>query len=194
MAYTNSINSSDIAQIEAITAWWSREMEDKARYEGWNVYLVTFMFNQIPGTAATKLKEMQNNVSRFYSKMITHVVRKPNSIYYLHKRPKMLAAPDYPVFKHEKKNFAEVRVNDGLHMHAILGMPLKSRLKKETISMHVERKHHTYIKTPLREIHFKPIEANMKEVTDYALKTIKRGTCRWEDILILPKSPSELSD
>ena len=85
-------------------------------------------------------------------------------------------------------------MNDGLHMHAILGMPLKSRFKNETISMHVERKRHTYIKTPLREIHFKPIEADMTKVTDYALKTIKRGTCRWEDILILPKSPSELSD
>jgi hypothetical protein len=106
----------------------------------------------------------------------------------------MLAAPDYPVFKHEKKNLAEVRVNDGLHMHAILGMPLKSRLKKETISMHVERKRHAYIKTRLREVHFVPIEADMDEVTDYALKTIKRGKCRWEDILILPKSPSELAD
>ena len=194
MAQRISLNSSETALIEAITAWWSKEMEDKARYEGWNVYLVTFMFNHIPGTAATKLKTMQDSVSRFYSKMITHVVRKPNSIYCLHKRPKMLVAPDYPVFKHEKKNLAEVRVNDGLHMHAILGMPLKSRFKNETISMHVERKRHTYIKTPLREIHFKPIEADMTKVTDYALKTIKRGTCRWEDILILPKSPSELSD
>jgi hypothetical protein len=106
----------------------------------------------------------------------------------------MLAAPDYPVFKHEKKNLAEVRVNDGLHMHAILGMPLKSRLKKETISMHVERKRHAYIKTHLREVHFVPIEPDMDEVTDYALKTIKRGKCRWEDISILPKSPSELAD
>ena len=79
MAQRISLNSSETALIEAITAWWSKEMEDKARYEGWNVYLVTFMFNHIPGTAATKLKTMQDSVSRFYSKMITHVVRKPNS-------------------------------------------------------------------------------------------------------------------
>ena len=74
----------------------------------------------------------------------------------------MVAPPDYPVFKHEKISLAQARVNDGLHMHAILGIPLKSRLK-EDIESHVERKPHAYIKAPLRKIHFASIEGNMEE-------------------------------
>jgi hypothetical protein len=104
----------------------------------------------------------------------------------------MIAGPDYPVFKHEKISLAAARVNDGLHMHAILGMPLKSRLK-ESVSPHVDGKRHVYIKAPLRKIRFDPIEGEMEHVTDYALKAIKRGRSRWEDLLFFPKSPSELS-
>ena len=167
-------------------------MEERVRYDGWNAYLVTFMFNHIAGRPATKLKIMQDSVSRFYAIMVRRVVRKPNSIYQLHKRPIMVAPPDYPVFKHEKISLAQARVNDGLHMHAILGIPLKSRLK-EDIESHVERKPHAYIKAPLRKIHFASIEGNMKNVADYALKAIRRGRCSWEDLLFLPKSRSELS-
>ena len=105
----------------------------------------------------------------------------------------MVSTPDYPIFKHKKISLVEVRVNDGLHMHAILGVPLKSRLKEELAS-HVARKPHAYIKAPLRNIHFAPIEGNMTDVVGYVTKTIRRGRCRWEDILFLPKSPSELVD
>ena len=193
MMQSKSMKPQEIALVELITTWCSREMEERAQYDGWNIYLVTFTFNHIPSRPAVKLKIMQDSVCRFYSTLIKHVVRKPNSIRHMHKRPRMIAAPDYPVFKHEKISLAEARVNDGLHMHAILGMPLKSRLK-ESVSTHVDGRRHAYIKTPLRRIHFVPIEGNMENVTDYALKAIKRGRCSWEDLLFLPKSPSELSD
>ena len=49
-----------------------------------------------------------------------------------------------------------------------------------------------YIKSPLRNIDFQPIENNIKGVTDYAMKAVKHRRCRW-DALFLPKSPSELS-
>jgi hypothetical protein len=193
MSQWKSMKPHENAFVECITTWWSREMEERAQYQGWNTYLVTFTFNPIAGDrAAPKLKIMQNSVCRFYSTLIKHVVRKPNSIYQMHKRPRMIAAPDYPVFKHEKISLAEARVNDGLHMHAILGVPLKSRLK-ESVSTHVDGRRHAYIKTPLRNIHFEYVEHDMDHVVDYALKAIKRGRCSWEDLLFLPKSPSELS-
>jgi hypothetical protein len=104
----------------------------------------------------------------------------------------MITAPDYPVFKHERISLPAATVNDGLHMHAILAVPLKSRLK-EDIASHVARKTFLYIKSPLRNIDFQPIENNIKGVTDYAMKAVKHRRCRWEDVLFLPKSPSELS-
>jgi hypothetical protein len=192
MTRLNSMTSNDVAFVETVTAWWSREVEERVRDHEWNAYLVTFMFNHIPGSPASKLKLMQDSVSRFYSKLITRVVRQPNAIEQLFNRPRMMVAPDYPVFKHDKIGIEAATVNDGLHVHAILVVPLKSRLKEDVVS-HVARKSRLYIKKPLHNIHFQPIENNTYGVTDYVMKSIKRGSCRWEDVLFLPKSPSELS-
>ena len=187
-----SIKPNDVAIVEAVTSWWSQEMEDRVTLHGWNTYLVTFMFNHIPGPSAVKVKLMQDSVCRFYSKLVTRVVRKPNSIHQLFNRPRMITAPDYPVYKHKKIGLAAATVNDGLHMHSILAIPLKSRLK-EDIGSHVARKPYLYRKLPLRRIEFKPVETDLFRVTDYIMKSVKRGRCRWEDVVFLPKSPSELS-
>jgi hypothetical protein len=168
-------------------------MEERVILHGWNTYLVTFMFNHIPGPPPKKLKMMQDSVCRFYSKLVTRIVRKPNSIYQLVNRPRMITAPDYPVFKYEKIILPAATVNDGLHMHSILAVALKSRLK-EDIASHVACRSFLYIKSPLRNIDFQPIENNIKGVTDYAMKAVKHRRCRWEDVLFLPKSPSELSE
>jgi hypothetical protein len=194
MTRLNSMTSNDIAMVEAVTAWWSREVEDRVRYDGWNAYLVTFMFHPIfpDGRREVRLKAMQDNICRFYSNLVTRVVRKPNSPLNLHKRPRMIAAPDYPVFKHTKIGIEAATINDGLHVHAILVVPLKSRLKVD-VSTHVDQKPYLYVKPPLRNIHFEPIENNAKRVTDYMMKSVKRGRCRWEDVFLLPKSPTELS-
>jgi hypothetical protein len=192
MARHYPMKPSDVAFMETIISWWSREMEDKVQLHGWNPYLVTFMFNHIPGGPAAKLKMMQDRVCRFYSKLVTRVVRKPNSPAQLFNRPRMICAPDYPVFKYEKISLKAATVNDGLHLHSILAVPLKSRLKEDLIS-HVERMKRLYIKPPLRSINFAPIVDNTYGVTDYAMKTVKHGRCRWEDVFFLPKSSSELS-
>jgi hypothetical protein len=187
-----SMKPNEVAIVEAINSWWSREMEDRATLHGWNTYLVTFMFNHISGPSAVKLKLMQDSVCRFYSKLVTRVVRKPNSIHQLFNRPRMITAPDYPVYKHKKIGLQAAAVNDGLHMHSILAIPLKSRLK-EDIASHVARKPFLYRKLPLRSIEFRPVETDLFLVTDYIMKSVKRGRCRWEDVLFLPKSSSELS-
>ena len=144
-----SLKSDDVALVEHIISWWSREMEERVILHGWNAYLVTFMFNHIPGSPPKKLKLMQDSVCRFYSKLVTRIVRKPNSIYQLVNRPRMITAPDYPVFKHKKIGLQVASVNDGLHMHSILAVPLKSRLK-EDIASHVARKSYLYIKASSR--------------------------------------------
>ena len=106
---------------------------------------------------------MQDSASRFYSKLITRIVRQPNAIEQLFNRPRMMVAPDYPVFKHDKIGLQAATVNDGLHLHAILAVPLKSRLKEYVVS-HVERKPYLYLKAPLRNIHFEPFESNTRRV------------------------------
>jgi hypothetical protein len=138
MRKLNSMSSNDVAFVETVTSWWSKEMEERVRDHGWNAYIVTFTFNHIPGQPATKLKMMQDCVCRFYSKMVTRVVRKPNSMHQLFNRPRMMTAPDYPVFKHEKIGLAAATVNDGLHLHSILALPLKATERGNRIPRRAE--------------------------------------------------------
>ena len=56
-----SMKPKEVAVVEAITSWWSREMENRVTLHGWNVYLVTFMFNHIPDPTAVKVKLMQDS-------------------------------------------------------------------------------------------------------------------------------------
>jgi hypothetical protein len=138
------LNSQEVAFIEIITLWWSREIEERVTKDGRNAYLVTFMFNHLSGLPAERLKIMQDSVCRFYSTLVTRIVRKPNSIHQLFLRPRMLTVPDYPVFKYGKIGLREATVNDGLHMHSLLSVPLNSRLKVDIIS-HVAEKSRLYI-------------------------------------------------
>jgi hypothetical protein len=190
--YDNFRNVNDYAFLEEVVSWWSGKIEERVVRHGWNAYIVTFMFNRIPGEFSVKLKMMQDSARRFYSTLLTRVVRKPNSLSQLFNRPLMMAVPDYPVHKRDKMRLRDVRLNDGLHFHAILAVPSESRLKRD-IGSHVEQYSGLYIKAPVQRIHVKMIEKGAVRATDYAMKSLKRRRCSWEDVLVLPKSPCEFA-
>jgi len=188
--YDNFYNVSDGIFVDDVILWWSKKIRQTVKRNGWNAYFVTFMYSHISGGPAVKIKMMQDSVCRFYSTLLTRVVRKPNSLSQLFNRPLMMAVPDYPVYKHDKMRLQDVKVNDGLHFHAILAVPSESRLKQD-VGSHVEQYSRLYIKPPLWRIHVEMIERGTKRTVDYGMKSIKRRTCRWDDVLVLPKSPSE---
>jgi len=166
-------------------------VESKVTREGWNAYLMTFMFHPIPGGRQAKLQTMSDAVYRFYATFLTRVVRKPNSPFHSGERPLLFAAPDYPVQKRKKQSPSDFALNDGLHFHGILAVPLKSRLKEDVIS-HIQSRFATYVKNPLKRIDAVLIENQSGFVTDYALKSLKRSRFNWDDVMILPKSRAEI--
>jgi hypothetical protein len=178
-------------QTRTLIAGYIKIMDQKIRRYGWNAYLVTFMFNQIPGGRAARLKSMSDTLHRFYATFLTRVVRKPQSPFQLSERPLFITVPDYPVPKHDKQKLADITINGGLHMHAILAVPWESRLKQDVIT-HVDQYAQLYIKEPLRRVNIGLIENNINRVGDYVFKSIKKGRCDWDDVVILPKSTSEV--
>ena len=169
----------------------AQTIKERVKKQGWNAYLVTFMFHPIPGGSKTKIQIMSEALYGFYSKFLTRVVRNPHSAFQLSNRPLFYALPDYPVFKHNKQSRSDVFINDGLHVHAILAVPLKSRLKSDAKG-HIQEHRDIYTKHPLRRIHVKEIEHSFGRVCDYAFKAIKKGRFSWDDLIVLPKSRSEL--
>ena len=166
-------------------------IEHKMERDGWNGYLVSFMFHPIPGATTTKLQIIGEALYRFYATFLTRVVRKPNSVFQLNQRPILIAAPDYPVPKHRKQKISDVTVNDGLHMHVLLVVPWDCRLKEDVIT-HLQKHDVLYRKAPVRRINVQPIEEKLGFVVDYVFKSVKKRRVAWDDVILLPKSSCEL--
>jgi hypothetical protein len=69
---------------------FEKMIERKMIRDGWNGYLVSFMFNPMPGATTTKLQIMGEALYRFYATFLTRVVRNPNSVFQLSQRPLLI--------------------------------------------------------------------------------------------------------
>ncbi len=103
----------------------------------------------------------------------------------------MLLFPDFPVCKREKKSIEDVSINDGLHYGGIALTPPVSRFHT-TLDAHFRNEQNRYVNDKLARIHVEPIEWNAAHAMDYVAKNYKRGRVSDEDIIILPKTRSEL--
>ena len=187
----NSMDSSS-EEVRLYIKCFAELIEKRVTGDGWNAYFMTFMFHPLPGSTQAKLQSMKDAVYRFYSTFLTRVVRKPKSVFHAGDRPLLFAAPDYPVPKRKKQSPSDFAINDGLHFHGIIVVPLKSRLKEDLIG-HIQSRFLTYVKSPLKRIETVLIENRVGFVTDYAFKSVKRNRFRVDDVIVLPKSRAEIA-
>ncbi len=160
----------------------------------WKAYLITFMFNSLPGSTEGKLWQMTKEIEHFYTNLITRIIRKPSQKSNLERCPRLVAFPDLPVSKGSKTALADVAVNDGLHFHGVLLVPVKSRLKCD-LKVHINANRRLYIGNhgQLRDVHLKKIAFDPKGVSDYVFKLWKRNPEFAEWLVVLPRSQSELA-
>jgi hypothetical protein len=189
---TTATHSSQAEQMRLKIKAFKELIEWRMKRDGWNGYLLSFMFHPVPGATRSKLEIMGEAIYRFYATFLTRVVRNPNSIFQMSQRPLLIVAPDYPVPKHQKQKLSDVTVNDGLHMHGLLVVPWECRLKKDVVT-HLQEHGALYRKAPLRRIDVQPIEDRLGFVVDYVFKSVKKGRVSWDDVILLPKSSSELN-
>jgi hypothetical protein len=134
---------------------------------------------------------MHEEVEIFYRKLITHVERDPRLNKNADKLPRGVFFPDVPAYKRRKQGLRDVTVNDGLHMHGVLVIPEKSRLKI-SLDEHVLENYHKYRSHKMYRIDVGPTDARVVYTTDYAGKALKTPRFDQDDILILPKTTGEL--
>jgi hypothetical protein len=146
------------------------------------------MFKPLPNGGTTI--QMNHEIERIYSTLIKRVVRKPRSPFQSHLRPFLIVVPDFPVRKRQKQPFNDVSINDGFHMHGILLMPPKSRLKEDLLS-HFKEQERLYVKNRLLRLDVKPIDHNLFRVVGYVFKSVKTRKVTLNDVLIFPKSRGE---
>jgi hypothetical protein len=156
---------------------------------GWSGYLMTFLFNSLSGSQVKMNREMKSEIEGVYGSFLTRSIRRPHSIGA--RKPVLIACPDWPVPKKQKKSLSEIRTNGGLHHHGILLVAPADRHHrlKVPIEQHFADQQAYYT----REQYLKSVEAipfsakDSDKVTDYVLKGLKTGRIDEEEaLLILP--------
>ena len=187
-------NSKNYQHILEVIAGYTEWVEERLTDGKSKVYLITFQFNHLGRSTKATLVSMQREIERFYSVLLTRIVRRPKRKSQQRNLPILIAVPDSPVDKHQAiATVADISANLGLHFHALLLMPRKSRLKTG-LRKHIRTNRACYFGNSglLRQIHARRVRHVEGRVVDYVFKHVKRQTYSLDDVLIMPRSRSEL--
>ena len=166
---------------------WLQEWLD----QGWDGYLFTFMFNQLPGSRRAMVHQMHQQLERWYGRLATRTVRKTRSPVWVPFLPKGIFVPDLPVPKRSKLGIREVSINDGLHMHGVVVANRWARIP-ETLDVYFEENLGKFLTNKLRHIDVQGIMNRTEYAAGYGMKGFKRPTFSEDHILVLPRTLSEL--
>jgi hypothetical protein len=103
--------------IQGHVQWIQRYLD-----QGWDGYLFTVNFNDLPGKRDTKIIQMHQEVTRLYGRLATRMIRKPRSPKWARWLPIGIFICDMPVPKSrkgQKSTIADVSINDGLNIHGL---------------------------------------------------------------------------
>lgn len=159
---------------------------------GYEPFYVNFMFKPLYGSPKAIMAQMHDALENdFYSKYCTCFHRDPLSPKAQQYLPRLILIPDGPVPKDEKQTLRSLVFNDGgKHFNGPLLAPERSRFTGDVVK-HIHRYQGRFSGERIERIHVTAIR-DIERVADYAVKTLKRFRVDEADILILPRSPSEL--
>lgn len=157
---------------------------------GWKAYFVTLQYRPLPGDMKVKMSLMNREADRVGKFVMSRLYRNPKNVPD-ELQPIWYVFPDFPVHKKEKVSLHEVTINDGLHQHAIVLIPVSGTRTKLRLAKHFKEHQHEYVfageDTPLALVHAKRIaqeEPDLQKVVSYALKAIKNGHAEIDDIYV----------
>ncbi|WP_166299310.1 hypothetical protein [Bradyrhizobium sp. 2S1] len=175
------------SEIEAFHNWIVR----KGRFHERNWHL-NFMFKQLPSKETAIKAMMRDEVERVYSILLPREVRRPHSCFAERQMPIFVGCPDLPVLKRDKVTRRLVIANSGWHFNGVLVLSSFSRGKFDP-ETDFERVRHLFCPAERRLERIEPTRIAYGSMADYSMKALKNGHVDWDDILILPKSQSELA-
>ena len=168
--------------IQGHAQWVQRFLD-----QGWDGYLFTVNFNELPGKRDTKIIQMQREVTRLYGRLAIRMIRKPRSPKWAPLTPMGIFIPDKPIPKSrqdQKSTIADVSINDGLHMHGIVLGNRWGRIRVP-LDQYFEENAAKYVKGKIRNIDVQRITHEPGYVVGYALKSLLKRTASTDDILVL---------
>ncbi len=171
--------------ITACTQW-----AYKLVLSGWKLYYVNFMFEPFRGPPAAIIPKMRRGIHKFYGRFCTEFVHDGRATSEQEHMPRFWLFPDLPVHKNDRNSLREVTINGGLHYNGPLLIRPVSRFLECPIKYLVENQG-TYARHGIERIHIK-VGGDIAGLADYAAKNIKYDRTNEEDIIVLPRSVTEL--
>lgn len=161
--------------------------------QGFEPYMLTLMFNPIHGSADIQLSTMQKEATWLYGRLLTRAFRSPNEVP-LADLPLWIVCPDYPVPKSHKQPLRDVSINDGRHLQGAVMCPPTSRLKKPfNLDLAERASDFSGPGRTMARIHVQRIYTTPEVAFDYVFKALDRGRVTGDDILVLPRTHSEMT-
>jgi len=181
-------NNRHIQQLLQAYGQW---VHDHMAY-GWHGYLLSFMFSEIHDLNTPRMEIMKKHLGWFYGRLAKASVPKASSPKWSPFLPQVVLAPDLPVPKHSKVQLRDVTINSGLHWHGVvLVNPLAPKLPGN-LDVHINENLSKYLVGSIRTIGVEPITHDPVYVTGYGMKGLKRRSFFEDEILIFPRTVSEL--
>jgi hypothetical protein len=137
---------------------------------------------------------MEDEIDRVYRTLVPHVERFPTSPAGSKRVPLLVAFPDYPIRKLDRFSTLDVKINEGLHYHAIILVHTESRLKVG-LDIHIKEHGSRYVREwdALRTIHIQPInDSTAKTAVGYGFKALQWRIPDSDRIFVRPRAVSEL--
>jgi len=160
--------------------------------DGFEGSLLTFMFKDLKGSEDARKAQMEREVVRIYSLLLTRFCKRPTNTN-IGELPFFIGCVDWPVHKKVKKAINGITHNDGMHFGGIYMVPPKNRTAMNLEDV-VDRTMNPIMRGGmLTNIHVKPIRDTPRKAAGYVLKSFDRLRIGSKEILILPRTHSEMS-
>jgi len=132
-----------------------------------NGVYINFMFEPLHVPTAELVPKMRKGIHKFYGRFCTEFIHNGRAKSEYERMPRFWLFPDLPVRKNKGNSLRDVTINGGLHYNEPMLIPPVSRFQEC---------------------------GDIPGLADYAAKTIKNHRADERDILILPRSVTELPD
>jgi hypothetical protein len=174
------------AGAKALSEWMEAGIQ-----EGYEVYYINFMFDQLPGSRDAVLQQMRKRIhDGFYSELCRFSAHHPTSSGERHRLAETMLFPDLPTYKQTGGSLLYGNANGGFHYNGAITIPPSSRLRGGFQGF-VEGHALNYRRHGFR-VDVRAVDRSPQRLADYATKTVKRGLVSQDDIYLLPISGAEM--
>jgi hypothetical protein len=160
--------------------------------EGYTLYYINFMFENLHGPRNAVLQQMRTSIHRgFYSPLCRLSAHHPKAPAERHRLPEAMLFPDLPVYKATGGALLHGNANGGFHYNGLIRIPASCRLK-QPLNEYVEANTLNFRRRRIAKVHVVPATSTLEHLADYAAKTVKRSLASLDDIYVLPLSAAEM--